>query len=359
MPSYPISTTTNLGALTTTFRPPSDCNTPYVYDSELFGRWGNSCTLSSSSRFGLHRTECYPGDYAAYINDGEVTQSIAVYSPGLMCPSGWSAACSVSRRSGEPPPSKGQFITPADWYIWNMIKEGETAIGCCPSRYTCEDLDHWYCEWIATPGDVLSGFTYAPGGCSPTPTSSAIGIGTTERVANAGRIILVRAVADGSPAETTGTNADDQAGNASGSAEGGLSTGAKIAIGVVIPVAVILIGMGLFFILKRERHHKRSIPQGTGEGGYPGLKPELEGTQAIAIPRAAVVAYDKPELDSSSAGNRPPAPLASEMAAERAYTTPELQGSSNHLPSKYGATPALPPELDPSAAGAPAELPDW
>lgn len=79
--------------------------------------------------------------------------------------------------------------------------------------------------------------------------------------------------------------------------------GAKIAIGVVIPVVVLLIGAAaLCFLRRRKRLQKQTTDQEVLSGGNssdPDLKVELPGSIAAAISEPKGIAYQKPELDNT------------------------------------------------------------
>lgn len=130
-PSY--TTTTNFGPLTTTFVPPDDCE-PYLYRAgggTTLGMWGSACVVEDGTASSTIRKTCFPGDYGNYLRTRE-RSTLGLYSPGLVCPSGFTSACSVSRIKGEPAPTTAnEFSTPADLFIWLKLSEGETAVWCC------------------------------------------------------------------------------------------------------------------------------------------------------------------------------------------------------------------------------------
>jgi hypothetical protein len=142
--SFSMESRTNLGSLTTVFTPPPACFTPYMggwapgtplYNSLL---WGIGCSLTSYTNGGFYEhgwsTACYPsGMFYESVFMGANTviaagqgQSIAVYSPGLSCPQGFSSACTVTKQPGDQPPATEPLL-------WSALATGETAIGCCPS----------------------------------------------------------------------------------------------------------------------------------------------------------------------------------------------------------------------------------
>lgn len=140
MTSTTITTTTNLGPLTTTFTAPSEC-AHLVIDTRssggVYGYLGQSCNpigIDGETLIFRVSESCFPGDYGSYINsgDGDHLYTVPVYSPGSVCPSGFEEACTIERHEGEPAPETSDFMTLADWEVWNILKYDQTAIGCCP-----------------------------------------------------------------------------------------------------------------------------------------------------------------------------------------------------------------------------------
>lgn len=182
------ATRVNLGPLTTTFNPPSDCTSlRFITSDEVFMgaavgygcydsriSWGPcpastsgqlyACSSShddtttwfqcstkkisgkivcstsiTSARHDFSLIEsCYPSGFASSFgvtddNTGKWTSQPLVYSPGLACPSGYLPQCTVERAKGLPNPATGSTTVYADNVIWSMLNEDETAIGCCPS----------------------------------------------------------------------------------------------------------------------------------------------------------------------------------------------------------------------------------
>ncbi len=136
--------------------------------------------------------------------------------------------------------------------------------------------------------------------------------------ASADAVLLVRQISgsDVPPQETGGSGSSSGKGNSSGSGGGsddgggGLSTKAKIAIGVAVPIGVLLlIGGVVAFILmaRRRRKNRAGAPQQQQqqhqEAPYGGQMNEADGTsRAAAAPARQELADDKPEphmLDST------------------------------------------------------------
>lgn len=139
---------TILGSLTTAFQPPSACQGIWgdVYSStDIAARWGVTCDINNR-KSGLRPVQdgpnCYPPGLISYSSDLDNNQpgvTLPLYSPGLVCPSGWSAACTVRRGNGAPTPNiatvTGDFLPYLDdSKFWSILQDGETLVGCCP-RY--------------------------------------------------------------------------------------------------------------------------------------------------------------------------------------------------------------------------------
>ncbi|KAF2012429.1 hypothetical protein BU24DRAFT_425093 [Aaosphaeria arxii CBS 175.79] len=136
----PVATGTrpriNLGPLSTAFIPPPSCTRPAL-QSPQFGiaRVGQSCADDGP----VDNISCWPSVTAAALQPGvETFGGLGFYSPGTICPTGYVSACGFARpSSGE---STSATITPgpmANGEFQFPLVLGETAVGCCPTGYTC------------------------------------------------------------------------------------------------------------------------------------------------------------------------------------------------------------------------------
>jgi hypothetical protein len=165
MSATQITTTTatrvNLGPLTTAFSPPRDCRTLHFIDDDVAmlnvdsdhlcpQDWkvdgSYTCTTGDCSGHVVVVVagstslieSCYPRGLGSYYSvmleqDGGVWSfQPGIYSPGLICPSGYFPECTVVRSEGVPNPEAANPGAVADNAIWDMLHDGETAIGCCP-----------------------------------------------------------------------------------------------------------------------------------------------------------------------------------------------------------------------------------
>jgi len=99
-----------ISPLTTTFTPPPECYTLRITDVFVtsksaflpFAEWGFSCTTLSDGKSGeYYATPCYPPGFASYANRG---LGAPVYSPGLVCPEGFTQACTMTGHESNYPP---------------------------------------------------------------------------------------------------------------------------------------------------------------------------------------------------------------------------------------------------------------
>ncbi|KAL3963348.1 hypothetical protein ACCO45_000352 [Purpureocillium lilacinum] len=209
-----------------------------------------------------------------------------VYSPGTGCPSGYTA--------------------PAPCTKWTDAIT--TTITCCPVRgdltLSCVPNDRalslaWkdkFCTWSAGDKKTVLLVTTERSGTTSTRAVTMTG----KAGVNAYGLRMVYQESD-LPKSTT-----------AGETGGGLSTGAKAAIGVVIPLVAIAILVGAFFFIRRRRRardgpnelpaygagnegagadsktlasaHSPAPPLATG-GGYAAVPQELQGTdQVVELP---------------------------------------------------------------------------
>ncbi|KAL5382123.1 hypothetical protein DPSP01_006802 [Paraphaeosphaeria sporulosa] len=128
----PAPTRVNLGPLTTVFVPPPYCSRAALAGSQAV--LGQSCNpVNEKSATAADDTGCWPRATAYPVNAKSKLAGLGFYSPGLTCPQGHYSACTaVSTSKGQTaaaPQVTGKFQFP--------LVAGETAVGCCPTGYTC------------------------------------------------------------------------------------------------------------------------------------------------------------------------------------------------------------------------------
>lgn len=129
-----------VGSLTTTFTPPSECSTTLLSEFDLagatgfVGHWGYQCQVGETSL--VPKPTCFPeGHLSSWPSRHERSSGdILIYSPGYVCPAGWTSACSISRGQNEEPPTASgtRGIFSGTQIMWNAIQAGQVIIGCCP-----------------------------------------------------------------------------------------------------------------------------------------------------------------------------------------------------------------------------------
>ena len=131
-----------LNPLRTTFTPPSYCSLLLFATTELSGNGyvnvsnvahrGVTCANKRETEVGnivSDNTTCWPP--IEEIVEGVGFFGLGFYSPGLLCPSGYSTACSAALLSN----SAVSTITSGQSFAFQFpLIPGETAVGCCP-RY--------------------------------------------------------------------------------------------------------------------------------------------------------------------------------------------------------------------------------
>jgi len=238
MSSPPVVTSFPLNPLTETFTPPSDCNG--VYLSTVFMLGPSKTCLPPNA--GLKETE--------------------YFSPGLICPTGYASACHDT-----------------------LGVSSITTVTCCPTSgditLSCAPTirkDIWstlFCTWDPEPGKPTAVFATLS---SDKRTSSSLVPFTSPEGINAFGVRMVYESSDlitstsssssstqtsGSDTSTPSNTSVPQSSSSSQvptgtSAPGnsGLSTGAKAAIGIVIPLVVLAIFGAFFFWWRRKKQYR-------------------------------------------------------------------------------------------------------
>ncbi|KAI1393701.1 uncharacterized protein F4822DRAFT_424164 [Hypoxylon trugodes] len=110
-----------LGPLTTTWTPPPGCTVAIASCSQCdFGWLAQTCSNGST----VHdQPTCWPSRTAdAYTPLSLILGAWGIYSPGVVCPHGYSTACTYNDLS-----QTGNFD------FWFHPGASETVVGCCPS----------------------------------------------------------------------------------------------------------------------------------------------------------------------------------------------------------------------------------
>ncbi|KAK4239279.1 hypothetical protein C8A03DRAFT_14300 [Achaetomium macrosporum] len=139
---------TNLGPLTTTFTPPAACTVAVGAGrgglAGLLGGGGDNdvayLAQACSRGKAVDATSCWPAKSKGAEEKEPPLHGWGFYYPGLHCPVGYATACSATGGSGG---SSG-------WPVQFKLRDGETAVGCCPSGYSCANVNGQTCTMVAT-----------------------------------------------------------------------------------------------------------------------------------------------------------------------------------------------------------------
>lgn len=204
------------------------------------------------------------------------------------------------------------------------------------SGYDCVDNSAagWACHSTATPGAAVSGFSVPfEKGCAPLTDTTLVVEGSPTAVGSAEAVLLIRSgVGSG--------NADDPKANQDNT-QAGLASSAKIAIGVVVPVVFIVIGMLLFLFLRRRARQKKHSVQGAGATYDPQTaatfeKGELQGSNIGPNEHVSTGPHLKPELESTASVPVPQYPTELEAASQHQSAVPALELDSHGVALPMG-----------------------
>jgi hypothetical protein len=123
-PSSTMTTTSaNFGPLTTTFTPPSDCFTEqwiqHNTNSTILA-WGPTCDAAKVG----YASSCYPTGWSGSKSDNS-NLNYKAFSPGLICPSGFTATFSASHIQATKSFLLSEYVT--------SLGKNDVATVCCPS----------------------------------------------------------------------------------------------------------------------------------------------------------------------------------------------------------------------------------
>jgi hypothetical protein len=226
--------------------PPAACNTLRNFNNVV--EWGYTCTFPEEAadstllaNFPIN-TACMP-----WVTLGVFPATNAFYSPASACPDAWTAV--ATQTSG------------TDWL------EGETELTCCPSGF--EGNNNGDCspassasfpvvECGEADAEENEFRTYVGGAW---PASATVSVAALQlRYGGTGAVITGTTGSENSPSSTGGTSSSDSNnGNNNGNGDrgsSGLSTGAKAAIGTVIPLVFLLGALALFIFWRRRKAYK-------------------------------------------------------------------------------------------------------
>lgn len=239
----PTTTTTRgAGPLTTVFKFPDFCQSP----------WWNHDSIGTPA---VSSSVCMPGNFVAYFGNRS-----GMYSPGI---------CPMSYTEGCPFPSSDARLQDGKVWAGGPVVPGETARICCPEGYTCRhdtttSPDVQWRKCIRAGPDSMTRFTGTDGVVT---TTMALAYAIQVRWQSSDLSILetdptVPGSKYSTPAETTTVTSDGDGGGGGG--DGGGNSTTVLVVGIVVPVISLLLGiLGFLF----WRHHYRTK---YGRGGPAG-----------------------------------------------------------------------------------------
>ncbi|KAF2233887.1 hypothetical protein EV356DRAFT_533421 [Viridothelium virens] len=124
--SIPYQARVNIGPLTTTFTPAASCSSLYAFmsSSTLVALQAVSCQGTNL----IDDTSCWPPS-ATSIPHVDLEQGYGLYSPGYVCPIGYTTAC-----------TQNAGISAGDWKYFQFQYpplSTESVFGCCPTDFGC------------------------------------------------------------------------------------------------------------------------------------------------------------------------------------------------------------------------------
>ncbi|KAF9693527.1 hypothetical protein EKO04_008237 [Ascochyta lentis] len=185
-----------------------------------------------------------------------VPSSAAFYSPATACPTSWTAVATQTAADGA-----------TDWI------DGETAIECCPPGFvggtggTCNPGNSGTTPVVRcgeADAEENDNLIYTAGAWPASVTARVTALQLRYQPTDVG--LSASASGSGSGSASTSTNSSSSgSGRSSG---GGLSTGAKAAIGTVIPLVFILGAFAAFLLWRRRKHRKAAaaLSKDLGDG---------------------------------------------------------------------------------------------
>ena len=284
------STRSALGPLTTLFEPPQTCTLYGSMVGTIGGYQAQGCGPSDNL---IDEAQCWPRvttlqtPHPPFLGRG-------FYSPGTICPAGYTVVCSSSSASSGQPPAVA--TTGSDFFSFQFpLIAGEGAVGCCPTGFTCNSISGFAqtCQSTATATQLLAGDcttgTLEDFKQLVVPTVTAFDSGPSQTITEAlllAPLFQLNFQASDLPATTTSSAATttsssttstptsttsitiDANGSNQSAPSPGLSVRAIAAIGVVIPLFLIALAaiLGFLFVRRRRRQqqeqHYDAVPTG-------------------------------------------------------------------------------------------------
>lgn len=217
--------------------PPPACQTLRNYLNVV--EWGYTCVFAEEDGdpipFSIN-TACMP-----WVTPNVYPNTAAFYSPATACPLSWSAVATAT--------------------TGNQWLDGEKGLTCCPGGFEgdgrggCKagNSGSWpVVECGEADAEENENRVYTAGQWPASVTPSITALQLRYQASDIGS-----ASATGSSAAATGSSGSGSGGGGGGG--GGLSTGAKAAIGTVIPLVFILGALAFLLLWRKRKHEKEAM----------------------------------------------------------------------------------------------------
>ncbi|KAJ3548066.1 hypothetical protein NM208_g1193 [Fusarium decemcellulare] len=319
---------TILGSLTTAFAPGPSCNQVNgIQAAQPALYWGATCKNISingqdSTRITMEpANSCYPDGLVSFLTDHDMFSTLAFFSPGLACPSGWTATGLVTYGM-----TNSYTADMGDEAATSALKSGETLVRCCPTGYRWQDTNAQDLCISALPSMAAITTSGFDDNCGNKKTTLTFSQGAYFANVQAYPLHLIV------PANATfkpplPTPEAHKTGHV-----------VKIAVGIAVPLVVIFLAIVIFFGIrayKRQRFRQQNaqdpFPANHSVRHEYSGKPELQGDIGGSINRADGHAFVKPELDHHGT---------------QVYPRPELEAVQKPMELDSGQT-RFPTELPP------------
>ncbi|KAF1928582.1 uncharacterized protein M421DRAFT_420471 [Didymella exigua CBS 183.55] len=314
--------------------PPSACATLRALSNTV--EYGVQCIFAEEDDDTLPNsinTACLPWATAG------IPSSAAFYSPATACPTSWTAVATRTAAGGA-----------SDWI------DGETALECCP------------------PGFVGGG----GGLCNPetSGTTSVVSCGEADAEENENMVYIAgqwpasvsvrvtalqlryQATDTGGTASATGSSSLSTASSTSGSGAGagneggGLSTGAKVAIGTIIPLVSTLGALTAFLLWRRRKHRKAAAAMSKEFADGHETKRSYEKVPQETFINSSIGSED---ISATTAGAAAAVPAVAVVAQNAHHETPEWNAELDATEAERRRYMAVQGSLFPPASGAKAD----
>lgn len=287
--------------------PPAACATLRVLSNTV--EYGVQCVFGEEDGDALPNSinsACLP--WAT----GTVPPSAAFYSPATACPTSWAAVATRTAAAGA-----------TDWI------DGETAIECCPPGFVggaggmCNPGNSGTTPVVRcgeADAEENDNLVYTAGSWPASVSARVTALQLRYQATDVG--LSASATGSGS-GSTSSPSLDSASGNG-----GGLSTGAKAAIGTTVPLVFILGALAAFLLWRRRKHRKSTAANAKNLGDGYDTKQGYEGVM------------NSPYNDSKSGPNVIPAVATTGPGAALVHALQDGQHETPEWNAELDATEA-------------------